>query len=102
MPKRDLVMGLQVMFEERKLEIAASLRDAATLVGELMSMRVSLSAKGHDRYAAASGAREGPHDDIVPTVALAAWRARWRGELLIAWEPRRALDGLKHGATDMI
>ena len=80
-PKRDLVMGLQVMFEERELEIAESLPDAATLVTELMSMRVKISPAGHDTYGAASGAREGPHDDLVLAAALAAWRAK-------VWEER--------------
>src|SRR5205085_4277109 len=75
-PKRDLVIGLQVMFEMQRLEIAESLPDAATLVTELMSMRVKISPAGHDSYGAASGAREGPHDDLVLAVGLAVWRAK--------------------------
>ena len=84
-PKRDLVMGLQVMFEERSLRISESLPEAATLVRELMSMRVKISAAGHDTYGAASGAREGPHDDLVLAAALAGWRAK-------KWE-RRGMFG---------
>jgi hypothetical protein len=84
-PKRDLVMGLQVMFEERELQISEKLADAATLVTELMSMRVKISPAGHDSYGAASGAREGPHDDLVLAVALAVWRAK-------GWE-RRSMFG---------
>jgi hypothetical protein len=80
-PKRDLVIGLQVMFEARQLEISESLPDAATLVKELMSMRVKISPAGHDSYGAASGAREGPHDDLVLAVALACWRGK-------GWERR--------------
>ena len=86
-PKRDLVMGLQVMFEARELEISESLPDAATLVKELMSMRVKISPAGHDSYGAASGAREGPHDDLVLAVALAVWRAK-------RWE-RRSMFGTR-------
>jgi hypothetical protein len=71
-PKRDLVIGLQVMFEERKLEIAASLPDAATLMTELMRQL------WRDK---SCGAREGPHDDLVLAVALAVWRAK-------GWERR--------------
>ena len=73
-PKRDLVVGLQVMLEAESLRIAAGLREAEAFVQELTSMRVKVSANGHESFAAW---REGTHDDLVLAVALACWRARW-------------------------
>ena len=69
-PKRDLVSAAQVLLQERRLQIAASLPHAETLVSELLAFRVSISASGHDSYAAW---RERDHDDLVLAVALAAW-----------------------------
>jgi len=73
-PKRDLVVGLQVMLEAGSLRIAAELREAEAFVQELTNMRVKISASGHESFAAW---REGAHDDLVLAVALACWRARW-------------------------
>lgn len=74
-PKRDLVMGLQVLLETGELRIAERLREGETFVKELTGMRVKVSATGHDSYAAW---REGSHDDLVLAAALACWRARWK------------------------
>ena len=73
-PKRDLVVGLQVMLEAESLRIAAGLREAEAFVKELTNMRVKVSANGHESFAAW---REGTHDDLVLAVALACWRAKW-------------------------
>ncbi len=86
-PKRDLVVGLQVLLDCGKLLIADRLADAAVLVKELMNMRVKISGAGHDQYAAAG--REGAHDDLVLAVALACWKA---GEQVQGiWGRRRLL-----------
>jgi hypothetical protein len=74
-PKRDLVTGLQVMFETGELRIATRLREGETFVKELTNMRVKVSASGHESFAAW---REGTHDDLVLAAALACWRSRWR------------------------
>jgi hypothetical protein len=72
-PKRDLIVGLQLMFETGQLRIARALRGAEMLHNELMGMRVRISASGHDSY---GSGREGQHDDLVLALALACWRAK--------------------------
>jgi hypothetical protein len=73
-PKRDLIMGLQLLFEQGQVRMAGHLPEVGALVKELMGMRVKVSPEGRDTYAA--GAREGPHDDMVLAMALACWEAR--------------------------
>jgi hypothetical protein len=69
-PKRDLVVGLQVLLQRGALRIAADLRDAPTLLTELMAMQVKVSTAGNEQFGAW---REGTHDDLVLAVALACW-----------------------------
>src|SRR6266487_771535 len=69
-PKRDLVSTAQVLLQGRRLRVAPSLPEAATLVRELETFRVKLSDAGHDSYAAW---RETDHDDLVLAVSLACW-----------------------------
>lgn len=69
-PKRDLIIGLQVVLQRRGLQIAAGLPHARTLVEELEAVEVRISAAGNEQYAAW---REGTHDDLVFAVALAYW-----------------------------
>jgi hypothetical protein len=68
-PKRDLIIGLQVRLQERDLQIAAGLREGVTLMRELSDMRVQMTSGGREKY----GARSGEHDDLVLAVALACW-----------------------------
>ena len=70
-PKRDLVTRVQVMLEERELEIAAALTERRKLVEELMGMRRGFGRSGR----AVFGAVGKGHDDLVLAVALACWRA---------------------------
>ena len=73
-PKRDLVVGLQVMLEAGALRIAADLREGDTFVRELMEMRVRVTGARREQFGAW---REGTHDDLVLAAALACWRAKW-------------------------
>jgi hypothetical protein len=75
-PKRDLVVGLQVLFEQGAVRIAAGLRHATTLATELREMRVKVTLDAREKFEAW---REGAHDDLVLAVALACWRAKPRG-----------------------
>jgi len=68
-PKRELISVTQVLLQTERLRIAPALAEADTLVRELADYRVTISAAGHDSYAA----RQGQHDDLVLAVALAAW-----------------------------
>lgn len=72
-PKRDLIVGLQVLLQRRGLQIAAGPPFARTLAAEMEAMEVKISAAGNEQYAAW---REGTHDDLVFSVALAYWAAR--------------------------
>lgn len=71
-PKRDLVSTVEILLQERRLKIARDMDHSAALVDELLSFRASISAAGHDTYAAGGSA----HDDLVIALALACWRAR--------------------------
>jgi hypothetical protein len=71
-PKRDLIIGLQVLLQRGALQIAAGLPFGQKLVEELMAVEVRVSPAGNEQYAAW---REGTHDDLVFAVALAYWSA---------------------------
>ena len=72
-PKRDLIVQLQVLVQCGALRIAAGLEHATTLVAEMQAMRVKVTPAGHEQYGAW---REGTHDDLVFAVALACWAAK--------------------------
>jgi hypothetical protein len=71
-PKRDLIAGVQVRLERGDLRIAKGLKDAGSLMRELMDMRMERRESGRVRMEA-SGA--GAHDDLVIALALAVWGA---------------------------
>ena len=72
-PKRDLVTGLQALFETGELQVARELEDSEKLLQELREMKVRVSLGGHESFEAW---REGAHDDLVLAVALACWKGR--------------------------
>ncbi|TDI90091.1 MAG: hypothetical protein E2O72_05005 [Candidatus Dadabacteria bacterium] len=78
-PKRDLVVTLQVLAQSGRLKVAENLPLAHIFVNELLNFKVEINKRGHDSYEAW---REGVHDDLVLAVALAAWygqrQVRWR------------------------
>ncbi len=76
-PKRDLVSALQVLLQTGRLEVAGGLKLASTFLKEMTSFKVRISAGGHDSYG--NDWRENPHDDLVLSVALAAWYAERQG-----------------------
>lgn len=70
-PKRDLVSAALVLMQNERLKIAEALELRETLVRELLAFRVKINvATAHDSYEAW---REGDHDDLVLSVALACW-----------------------------
>ncbi len=72
-PKRDLVSSAQVALQNNRLQIAAVLPDAPTLIRELQNFQVKINVDtAHDSYGAW---REGTNDDLVLAVALALWIA---------------------------
>src|ERR1035438_10232538 len=60
-PKRDLIVGLQVLLQRGVLRIAAGLPEGEELVKELAGMQVRISPSGNEQMAAW---REGTHDDL--------------------------------------
>jgi hypothetical protein len=84
-PKRDLILGLQVTIQRGDLQIASGLSYGAALVREMAEMRVRVSGSGREQYGVW---RAGEHDDLVLAVALACWaerRSRPRGGVGERW-----------------
>jgi len=71
-PKKNLIVGLEVLLQRGGLRIAQGMAYGATLVEEMRQMRAKRTARGHEQYGAW---REGEHDDLVFAVALAQWGA---------------------------
>lgn len=72
-PKRDLVIGLQVLLQQGDLQIAAGLEDGPALVDEMAEMQVKVTLAGKEQYGVW---REGRHDDLVFAVSLACWAVK--------------------------
>ena len=70
-PKRDLISASLVLLQNGRLKIADALPLKTALVKELLNFRVKINiSTAHDSYEAW---REGDHDDLVLSVALACW-----------------------------
>src|SRR5580700_2143966 len=72
-PKRDLMVGLQVLLQRGELQIAAGLKYGAALAAEMAAMEVKVTSAGREQFGAW---REGTHDDLVFAVALACWGSK--------------------------
>jgi len=70
-PKRDLVMGVQLLLEAGSLAVSRGLETGEELLQELRAMQVSVTPRGNERFEG-----RGEHDDLVLATALACWRAR--------------------------
>ena len=70
-PKRDLISTTSVILEQRRLRIAANMRDTETITDELLAYRRTTTDHGNETYAAAAG----NHDDLVLALSLALWTA---------------------------
>ena len=72
-PKRDLIVGLQVLLQRGGLQVAAGMKLGPMFVEEMAAMQVRQTAAGNEQFGAW---REGEHDDLVFAVALAYWGAQ--------------------------
>jgi len=72
-PKRDLIVGLQLLLQRRGLQIAKGMQFGPVLAREMAEMRVKITPSGNEQYGAW---REGEHDDLVLALALACWGVR--------------------------
>ena len=79
-PKRDLVSAVQVLLQSGRLKIAADLPETETLQREMLNFKMKIDPKtAHDSY---SHWREGDHDDLVLSAAIALWfRQFWNQHL---------------------
>jgi hypothetical protein len=75
-PKQDLIAGVQVALENGDMRIARRLKQAGSLVRELVDVRMSAGLGSGRVRIGADG--YGEHDDLVIALALACWRARRR------------------------
>lgn len=73
-PKKELVSGLQLVLQSRRLRIGRMVPGVEALVQELCNYQVRITPAAHETYAAAAG----QHDDLVMALALALWRAEQR------------------------
>lgn len=85
-PKKELVSNLQILFGNRRLRFASGLQEKDAVVKELVNFKIKITKAGNDTYEAW---REGEHDDLVLSIAIAAWYAKkFGGERKI--DPARA------------
>ena len=81
-PKKELVGALQVLLQSRRLQVARSLPMSSVLVKELENFRVKITSAANETFEAW---RERDHDDMVLSVALAAWLGKQATQEL--WVP---------------
>jgi hypothetical protein len=67
-----VISSTQVLLQTGRLKIARSLPHAALLARELVNFRFKV---GQDRSEDVLDRREGPDDDLVLALAIAAWEA---------------------------
>lgn len=81
-PKRNLATTLQVLIQDGRLRVAEALPLADVLRREMQTFKVKVNTStGHDSY---EHWRDGDHDDLVLSVALAAWWAERPKAVLVA------------------
>lgn len=77
-PKKDLISSLQLLFQTHRLKFSPGLEHVDDLLHELRNFKIKKTTKGNESYEAW---RESDHDDLVLSLAMAAWyHRRLRGE----------------------
>jgi len=71
-PKRILVSNLLVLLQNGQLKFAKGMMHAEELINELLNFKIKVTAHQNDTYEAW---REGDKDDLVLSLAMAAWFA---------------------------
>lgn len=82
-PKRLLASTIDAGLQTGRLTIEKQLTLAATLTSELKGFRVKTTLTGHQRFEAGDEWREGAHDDLVLSLALAVW---WGEHRPASWD----------------
>jgi hypothetical protein len=70
-PKGLLISNVEARLQAGELRFAEEANDAAALKDELKDFKRKISEAGRTTYPA----RVGAHDDLVPCVAIALWKA---------------------------
>ena len=93
-PKKILAASLDITLAEDRLEIASGSTHSGTLKAELQNFRVKVSAGGNETMEAW---REGMHDDLVLSGALAVWRGETTPATKTGWLTRAELEAMQPG-----
>jgi len=72
-PKRILASTLQVVLQTKRFKIAEKLPLTKVLTDEMKNFKVKINLLGNESYGAGDEWREGNHDDLVLSAALAVW-----------------------------
>ena len=90
-PRRELLTGLEVLLESKRLKICGRLAETGRLVREFTSLRLSgksgqkadrrrdgdgCEGPAGDAAGCALGGKSAEHDDLVMALGLACWRAK--------------------------
>lgn len=68
-PKRDLIICTQVLLQQKHVLFAEKLPEVRALTNELLNFQMKVTKSANDVY----NAREGEHDDLVLSLAMAVW-----------------------------
>lgn len=79
-PKKELVSSLQILLQSRRIKFSRDLPETATLERELAKFRSKVTLSSN---ATLEDWREGPHDDLILAVAIAAWQSDRLQELWV-------------------
>lgn len=85
-PKRILVASLAIALQTNRVHVVKKLALADLLTREMLNFKVKINRHANDSY---GEWRDGEHDDLVLSVALAVW-----------WGERSAEGGFRHTALD--
>ncbi|MEZ5404505.1 MAG: terminase large subunit [Bryobacteraceae bacterium] len=72
-PKRDLLMGMFLLFRKREVLISSNIPHAPTLIREMEQMERQRTASGGARFEPAKASQ---HDDLLMAASLGLWSAR--------------------------
>ena len=68
-PKRDLLSGLLLLFQQRRIRIPSNVKLRAELIEEFNNFILKYTPNGNPTFSAAAGA----HDDLIMALALACY-----------------------------
>jgi hypothetical protein len=100
-PKRELVSALQVLLQNRRLQVAP-VPERAVLLQELLTFKVKITATANEVF---ESCRERDHDDFVIAVALAAWLGEQGRPMeypteVVRGRPRSLMERMQSGESN--